>query len=99
MQQRFRAWPRLSQMVETLNGSIPLRWPLPEEFVSSPEVAYRNLFAETLSRRGVDEILDRFVYLNSRQMQRLVEVGCRAVAAPELRGVGVELGAGCGLLS
>ncbi len=86
-------------MVDTFNGSVPLRWPLPDEFVSSPEVAYRNLFAETLSRRGVDEIIDRFVYLDSRQMQRLVEVGCRAVAAPELRGVGVELGAGCGLLS
>jgi SAM-dependent methyltransferase len=76
-----------------------LRWPLPDEFVSSPAVAYRNRFATALSQRPVPEIVESFVYLSAEKMQRLVKVGCRAVNAAPLKGVGLELGSGCGLLS
>jgi SAM-dependent methyltransferase len=91
-------------MQDTLINALPggetaVRWPLPDEFVSSPEVAYRNRFAEALSQKSVEEIVARFVYLAPEQMRRLVETGCRAVGAPSLRGTGLELGAGCGLLS
>lgn len=76
-----------------------IRWPLPTELVAAPEVSYRNLFAEELSKRPVEEIVERFVYLSAYEMRRLVLAGCRAVGVESLRGVGLELGAGCGLLS
>jgi SAM-dependent methyltransferase len=76
-----------------------LRWPIPEEFVSSPAVAYRNRFAVALSQRSVTKIVESFVYLSAGKMDRLVKIACRAVDAAPLRGIGLELGSGCGLLS
>ncbi len=76
-----------------------VRWPVPEAFTSSPAVAYRNRFALALAERSVPEIVESFVYLSSADMHRLVQVAMRSVAAAPFRGVGLELGSGCGLLS
>ena len=87
--------------VRTMNigDSGLVRWPVPEEIASSPAVAYRNRFALSLAVRSVPEIVESFVYLTPADMRRLVRVARRAVGAPAFRGVGLELGSGCGLLS
>jgi ubiquinone/menaquinone biosynthesis C-methylase UbiE len=88
----------LQALPDIRSGQV-LRWPVPEEFTSSPAVAYRNRFALALSTRSVPEIVESFVYLSPAEMKRLVHVARTSVGAPPFRGVGMELGSGCGLLS
>jgi len=87
------------QTIEEHGSVEPIRWPVPEEFTSSPAVAYRNRFALVLAKRSVAEIVESFVYLTPGDMRRLVRVARRAVGARPFSGVGLELGSGCGLLS
>jgi hypothetical protein len=76
-----------------------LRWPVPEEFLTSPAVAYRNRFAENLAERPVEQLVESYVYLSCAQMEKLLRTAYRSTGIDGLKGTGIELGAGCGLLS
>ena len=76
-----------------------VRWPIPRELQSSAEVEYRNNFAEALAKRSVPEIISSYVYLSVSSMDRLLALASRHLLSEPLGGVGIELGAGCGLLS
>jgi SAM-dependent methyltransferase len=72
---------------------------LPPGLEQSPKVAYRNDHARGLARQSVPEIVGRYVYLSLHEMRRLVALSRRHVLSEPLHGAGIELGAGCGLLS
>jgi ubiquinone/menaquinone biosynthesis C-methylase UbiE len=76
-----------------------LRWPLPLELESSPAVAFRNNFARVLAKKSVPEILRSYVYLTQKEMKDLLDLASQEVLDVPLHGIGIELGAGCGLLS
>ncbi len=82
-----------------LATSVPLGWPMPAELLSSPAVEYRNRFAIDLAQRPVPQILQSYVYMSSSRMDGLLRVARRRLGIDEFRGTGLELGAGCGLLS
>jgi len=88
--------PELARILSA-NGLI--RWPLPEALAASPEVVYRNRFAEKLANRHIREILGAYVYYTMEEMDRLLSMAERHVLREPLQGVGIELGAGTGLLS
>lgn len=88
--------PELARILSA-NGLI--RWPLPEALAASPEVVYRNRFAEKLANRDIREILGAYVYYTMEEMDRLLSMAERHVLREPLQGVGIELGAGTGLLS
>ncbi len=74
-----------------------IRWPVPEQFLSSPAVAYRNMFAIELAKRGLNHLVMSYVYMGPKRMARLVKLARRHMGV-EFAGNGLELGAGCGLL-
>lgn len=76
-----------------------ISWPLPETLTSTPEVAYRNALALALSLKTPEQIVGSYVYLTADAMQRLVDLAVRHILTRPLAGYGIELGAGCGLLS
>jgi ubiquinone/menaquinone biosynthesis C-methylase UbiE len=76
-----------------------VKWPLPESLASTPEVAYRNSFALALSKLPPEEIVNSYVYMTAGEMERLVHLVVKHVMRRPLAGYGIELGAGCGLLS
>jgi ubiquinone/menaquinone biosynthesis C-methylase UbiE len=75
------------------------RWNVPVELTSSPAVANRNALARNLATRDVPSLLGSYVYLSVLDMRRLVSRATRYLLPGPFQGVGVELGAGCGLLS
>lgn len=80
------------------NPAEVLRWDVPSELIASPAVAYRNSFATALAAKPVDEIVASYVYLSRSQMAELLDTACRHFGL-QLRGEGVEVGSGCGLLA
>src|SRR5438105_2952685 len=77
----------------------PVRWPVPSDLDSSPAVAYRNRFALELSKKTGPEIAKSYVYLSVQEMERMLALATRDLLERPLAGVGLELGAGCGLLA
>jgi ubiquinone/menaquinone biosynthesis C-methylase UbiE len=75
-----------------------LRWRVPAELTSSPAVAYRNRFAIELARRELEELTLSYVYMTPTDMKRLVSCASSQFGL-QLGGHGLELGAGCGLMS
>ena len=75
-----------------------MRWPVPKELTESPAVEYRNMFARELGRRPVVHLVESYVYMDPPQMSRLVRLAATAVGM-QFGGTGLEVGAGCGLLS
>jgi ubiquinone/menaquinone biosynthesis C-methylase UbiE len=76
-----------------------MKWDVPAEIASSPAVVNRNALARNLATRDVPGILSSYVYLGVLEMRRLVSIASRRVLPRPFDGVGIELGAGCGLLS
>lgn len=76
-----------------------IRWPVPLELQFSAAVEYRNNFAQELAKRSVPEITQLYVYMSVFEMDRMVTLASRYLLSEPLRGIGVELGAGCGLLA
>ena len=56
------------------------------------------MFAEKLAKLPVEEAIRKYVYLNVVQMTTMWETA-KSIGDFQLQGTGVELGAGCGLLS
>lgn len=88
---------QLSHENEQAESNI-LIWPIPAAFRSKEEVVYRNLFARELSEVPVEDAVERYVYLNFQQMRTMWQIA-REISGLSFTGVGIELGAGCGLLS
>ena len=92
-------YPRPEEIFSDRQANGCARWPLPESLASTPEVAYRNSFALALSRLTPEEIVKSYVYMTAGEMDRLVHLVVKHVVRRPLAGYGIELGAGCGLLS
>lgn len=75
-----------------------LCWPVPEELSRSAAVVYRNAFGRALAQRSVVHLVESYVYMDPPAMASQVRLAAAAVGM-NFSGVGVELGAGCGLLS
>jgi SAM-dependent methyltransferase len=84
---------------EVLSAERPIRWPLTAALVNSPMVAYRNRLAEQLAQCEVDEILRAYAYMSVDEMEQLLGLAEKHALSGPIRGVGLELGAGTGLLS
>jgi ubiquinone/menaquinone biosynthesis C-methylase UbiE len=76
-----------------------IRWAVPENLLASPAVEIRNKFAERLAELPANQLVESYVYLSFREMNALVAKAYRLLGIDGLRGTGMELGAGCGLLS
>ena len=76
-----------------------LHWPIPEALATCKAVVYRNQFANKLARMPVEEAIRSYVYLTPEDLANLLETAIAHVHPFKLSGVGVELGAGCALLS
>ena len=90
----FKEFINASQQNDTI-----LQWPVPEALETAVEVTYRNMLAENLSRENPADIARRYVYLSVFQMADLLRLAERHILMKPLSGVGIELGAGCGLLA
>lgn len=77
----------------------PVQWPVPEALRASPAVTLRDHFALQLAARPAENIAERYVYMFPRQMAELVRLVERRYLPHPLRGRGIELGAGCGVLA
>lgn len=76
-----------------------IRWPVTESQRKLVEVVYRNDFIQKLAQRSVPEILASYVYFSVSEMEQLLGMAARYLLPSPLRGIGIELGAGSGLLS
>lgn len=77
----------------------PLRWPVPDALRAAPAVTLRDHFALQLAARPAENIAERYVYMFPWQMAELVRLVERRYLPHPLRGRGIELGAGCGVLA
>lgn len=76
-----------------------IHWPVPPELEAAAEVTLRNGFAERLATRPAEEICLRYAACTTAGMRETVQLAERHVLDRPLEGAGIELGAGCGLLS
>lgn len=79
-------------------GAI-VRWPVSSDLAAALEVTLRNQFAEHLADRPVREICRRYASCSVEGMHESLRLAERHVLTEPLRGQGIELGAGCGLLA
>lgn len=77
----------------------PLRWPVSPLLAEAVKVSYRNRLANSLFESPVAEIAHRCVYLQAEDLAEMLELVRRHLFGLPLRGIGLELGAGPGLLS
>lgn len=76
-----------------------VRWPLPAELEAALEVTLREGFARHLAERPVEEICVRHAASSIDGMRSTLRLAEQHVLTTPLRGRGIELGAGCGLLA
>lgn len=75
-----------------------LKWAVPQIFVDSPEVEYRNTYFRNLAKMTTAEVAIRCTELSVDQMGELISLA-RTKGGVTFQGTGLEAGAGCGLLS
>lgn len=76
-----------------------LQWSIGENLFNSAAVVNRNIFAENLALKSPQEIVANYVYLSKHEMEDLFKIATRRLKDNPIKGIGIELGAGCGLLS
>ncbi|MEZ5365632.1 MAG: class I SAM-dependent methyltransferase [Bryobacterales bacterium] len=74
------------------------RWPVPQDYLDSPEVAYRNLQAIELARGSAEELVGNYLWMAEADCERLLAQAQRHLGF-RFQGQGIELGAGCAMLS
>jgi SAM-dependent methyltransferase len=79
-------------------GRAP-RWPLSRRLETAIDVVYRNGFIQRLAQESVPKILESYVYFSVAQMEEMLALASRYLLPGPLRGVGLDLGAGSGLLA
>ena len=78
--------------------STSLQWRLPS-WVDSPVVSNRDRFADAYAAKTVDDILRGYVGKPAEGMDAFFDEAFSAVGKIDMCGVGLELGAGVGILS
>lgn len=76
-----------------------LNWPIPKDLLDSPEVTNRNLLAQKWCSASTDEILIQYIKMTAQQAESFYMNIFEKFPELELRGVGIELGAGVAALS
>ena len=76
-----------------------VHWPLPAELARSPAIENRNRFAGKFADCDAAEIARAYLYHSVDEIERLVALAERHVLGRPLEGVGIELGAGTGVLA
>lgn len=71
-------------------------WPIPAAFKDAKEVTYRDRMGEHLLAMSADEIVKYYAYHSFQEMEEWLSLFKRL--AP-IKGIGLELGAGCGVMS
>ncbi|MDX1980309.1 MAG: class I SAM-dependent methyltransferase [Bryobacteraceae bacterium] len=90
----------IDQLQETYaRDGRSLKWAIPQWLADAVEVTYRNGFAEHLATTTVEEITWRHAHLYPSDVEQMVSMAERHVLKGSLSGRGIELGAGCGILS
>jgi ubiquinone/menaquinone biosynthesis C-methylase UbiE len=74
-----------------------LKWNVPSELNELPEIKNRNLFAQHLSNYTPQDICQHYVYMTYDEIERFVRIVNKI--GIKISGEGIELGAGCGLLT
>ena len=69
-------------------------WPVEEGLLESPAVSNRDLFARKYQDESPDEILKRYAFFDTREIEQFYRQVFALLPELELSGVGVELGAG-----
>lgn len=77
------------------NNSIP-EWPVPDAFKDAKEVTYRDRMGEHLLAMQPNEIVKYYAYHSFEEMEMWFDIFKKLTP---LNGVGLELGAGCGVMS
>lgn len=72
------------------------QWFIPNDFSDAKEVAYRDLLGEYLKSIEPNEIVEYYAYTSFKEMENKIEYINKFV---NINGIGIELGAGCGLFS
>ena len=83
--------------VENTLGSTEekvIYWPVEEGLLESPAVSNRDLFARKYQDESPDEILKRYAFFDTREIEQFYRQVFALLPELELSGVGVELGAG-----
>lgn len=75
---------------------ITIEWPIPEIFKQTKEVTNRDLMAEHLLKMDASAIVQYYAYHTFEEMEEWLAFFENYV---KLKGVGLELGAGCGVMS
>jgi SAM-dependent methyltransferase len=79
--------------------SPQLAWQVPAALLESDAVENRNAFARRFASSPLGQVLETYTKLDPKRARQLIEAGEKAVLPQQLRGVGLELGAGTALLS
>ena len=78
------------------HSSEIIEWPIPEMFKQTKEVTNRDLMAEHLLKMEVPSIVQYYAYQTFDEMEKWLYTFGKYV---DFTGVGLELGAGCGIMS
>jgi SAM-dependent methyltransferase len=76
-----------------------LEWPVEARFMSSPEVTFREQYASFLKNLSGEEIVRHYTRYTVEQMDELLVKTKGYLPKNILKGIGIELGAGCGVVS
>lgn len=78
-----------------------VHWPVEAELADNdnPAVKYRNAYARKMAEGKISDILKSYIGMTSRDMDALVRIAEAYALSRPLEGIGLELGAGCGLLA
>jgi len=90
----------VDQLVRTYAQTrATVRWPVDAELEAAVKVSYRSQLARKLASETAEEINRRYVYLTDSEMGRMLDLVQQHLCPGPLVGVGLELGAGSGLLA
>lgn len=87
--------PQQLQNAYQSNQSIP-EWPIPDAFKDAKEVTYRDRMGEHLLAMKPNEIVKYYAYHTFEEMEEWLHLFKKY--AP-INGIGLELGAGCGVMA
>jgi len=77
----------------------PVRWTAPSLLLSSLPVTARNNLGRNLATKGPQEAFGKLTDLSLEHMRQVVDYCIRHLVREEPKGIGLELGSGCGLLA
>ena len=78
-----------------------IKWPIEAELSDdeNPAIKYRNTYARKMAQGNINDILASYIGMTAEEMDELVHIAQEYALQRPLEGVGLELGAGCGLLA